>query len=239
MSANMAIEKISVDSLEDIQLTAAEEAECRAKAKAWIEAENEAARHRRRIETMLKAPEVKPARFDTIFGDSIFRSSPPTRDNVSALHRWGFKTVISLSDKPLCSGYRRYLSSQNASVYNFSTNHDKEGNLTDRGIIQAMSLLVNPVHYPIIIHCDDTCYRTAALVGLFRLVQGLPEMKVVEDYEKFLDEQICDDDACRILYYKPEVISMLHDQMISKLDTPLLRLAYCIEINTSTKKPAI
>jgi hypothetical protein len=242
MSANMNFEISSAMTLDEIHLTAAEDAECRAKAKAWVEEENKAATKRQRLEAMIDRPEVEPANFGCIFGSDIFRSSVPTEENVSFLHKYKIKSVISLSGDPLDKGYATYLRSRKVAFHEIIMSYDEEHQFTDRGILEAMAILVNPVHYPVLVHCDSDCYRTGALTAIYRRAVGAPVVQVIQDYEKFIGEPIDNGDTLWMFRFDQGYVDMftsIMEENYNKSSTPRLRLAFAIESNCSTKRPVI
>lgn len=104
--------------------------------------------------------------FGVIVAQKFFRSGQPDRQDLKAILPKGIKTLINLRES--VEGFESWL----AEKYQVSLYHipmSAEWPPTDAQLETYFSILDDPAHYPIWMHCEGGADRTGVMTAVYRL----------------------------------------------------------------------
>eukprot|EP01136_Pigoraptor_vietnamica_P003404 Opistho-1_new@32627 len=156
---------------------------------------------------------VPPLNFAMV-APGVYRSGYPNKKNFPFLQQLGLKSLLYLCPEPYAENNAAFLAENGIGLFHFGIFGNKEPfvEIPERVIRQALAVLVDRRHHPILIHCNKGKHRTGCLVGCLRRLQRWSMTSVFDEYHRFagtkgriLDQQFIElfDVAAAAALYDP------------------------------------
>ncbi|KIX10310.1 uncharacterized protein Z518_01392 [Rhinocladiella mackenziei CBS 650.93] len=128
----------------------------------------------------------RPVNFQ-IIAPGLYRSSYPLYAHFETLADLELKTIVTLVPEPLPFDYENFISSNGIVHYQIPilANKDPHIHSSDETVNKVLKLMLDPSHYPMLIHCNKGRHRTGTVVACFRKVTGWSLDACIEEYEKY------------------------------------------------------
>ena len=117
----------------------------------------------------------------------IYRSGFPTKKNFAFLRTLRLRSLVYLCPEEYPHSHTAFLAQHNAQLHHIPLQGNKEPfiDIPPELMTAALSLLLQPSHLPLLIHCNKGKHRTGCLVGVYRKCSGWSVTAVLEEYRRF------------------------------------------------------
>jgi tyrosine-protein phosphatase SIW14 len=129
---------------------------------------------------------LPPDNFGAVIPGSVYRSSFPLPENFSFLRSLKLKTILTLVPKPFPDAYVEFLETNGIRqiVVPIAANKDVVC-IEDTTMIQALGVVLDRSHYPLLIHCNKGKHRTGCTVACLRKIQGEGMRAALQEYHTY------------------------------------------------------
>jgi tyrosine-protein phosphatase SIW14 len=129
---------------------------------------------------------LPPDNFGAVIPSSVYRSSFPLPENFSFLGSLKLKTILTLVPKPFPDAYVEFMESNGIRqiVIPIAANKDVVC-IEDTTMIQALGVVLDRSHYPLLIHCNKGKHRTGCTVACLRKIQGEGNRSALHEYHTY------------------------------------------------------
>ena len=150
----------------------------------------------------------------------VYRSSYPTKKNFSFLSFLGLKTICYLCPEEYASNNQTFCDDNAVTVMRFPTEGNKEpfADIAENSIHDALNVLVDTRHHPILVHCNKGKHRTGALCGCLRKLQGWSLVSIFAEYNRFAGDKGRGLDQQFVELYRPNL--QIHPKHVAKWFDP-------------------
>ena len=157
---------------------------------------------------------IPPPNFGYVEPD-LFRSAVPNEMNFPFLQTLHLKTVVYLSLDAPSLFFLEFLKEQNIELVQISGSENTSmiQKISEKLIIDALHLLLDPKKYPILVMCNLGRHRTGTVIGCLRRIQKWSLSATLVEFRRFTNS-------------KP---SPPHEQFIEMFDTELVELPEDVE----------
>lgn len=147
------------------------------------------------LDVPLSSALVPPIGFAQVH-EGIYRSAYPVPSCMPFLEKLDIKTMICLCPADLRADLITYAEEYKINLQSFDVKVNQEPFLSmdDDQMTQALEMLSNPVHRPVLIFCVTGKVKTSCLVGCFRKQQSWSFASITEEFELFAEAEggLCD-----------------------------------------------
>lgn len=130
----------------------------------------------------------EPVNFSQVDAE-LYRSAFPRPLNYKFLETLHLKTILCLvEDEPLPAQYLDWISRNGIRLVQIGMPGHKEafqGGIPYELVGQALRLVVNRAHYPMLIHCNRGKHRTGTVVACLRKLKGWHTTRALDEYSRF------------------------------------------------------
>lgn len=160
---------------------------------------------------------VQPVNFHTVVPGRLYRSGLPEPKDLPFLEGLNLRMVITLVKTEFSDAYEKWMKARgiinHRIVLTPNKSHDKKAMEVARVQDIIRQLLLNPSHYPILVHCNQGRHRTGCVIACFKKVLigasasitfspgfAVPSTveQLVTEYRKFAHDKPREDDAAFI-----------------------------------------
>jgi tyrosine-protein phosphatase SIW14 len=129
---------------------------------------------------------LPPDNFGAVIPGSVYRSSFPLPENFSFLKSLKLKTILTLVPKPFPDAYVEFMETNGIRqiVVPIAANKDVVC-IEDTTMIQALGVVLDRSHYPLLIHCNKGKHRTGCTVACLRKIQGEGTRTALHEYHTY------------------------------------------------------
>eukprot|EP00301_Raphidiophrys_heterophryoidea_P007265 c12833_g2_i6.p1 GENE.c12833_g2_i6~~c12833_g2_i6.p1 ORF type:complete len:196 (+),score=32.05 c12833_g2_i6:209-796(+) len=123
----------------------------------------------------------------SMVAQGVYRSGFPNKKNLPFLKKLGVKSVILLCPEDYPEPITEFFNEENCTVYQIGLEGNKEPflDLSEAGVHQALSYILDTRNHPILIHCNKGKHRTGCVVGCLRRVQRWSLTAIFDEYRRF------------------------------------------------------
>ncbi|KAJ3129258.1 tyrosine-protein phosphatase required for protection against superoxide stress (By similarity) [Nowakowskiella sp. JEL0407] len=142
--------------------------------------------------------------------EDLYRSGQPNELNFPFLEKLGLKTVVFLAPEEPNQRFLNFVDDQEIALHHLGSNHliNTWDPISEEVVLEALTLILDPGTYPLMVMCNLGRHRTGTVVGCLRKLQRWNLTSIFEEYRK---------------YAGPKV-RVLNEQFIELFDTDLVRI---------------
>ncbi|OAL37724.1 hypothetical protein AYO20_02901 [Fonsecaea nubica] len=172
----------------------------------------------------------RPVNFQ-IIAPGLYRSSYPQYAHFDTLAELGLKTIVTLVSGTIPIDYQMFMTSHGITHYTIPilANKDPEVYTPDTVVCKVVELMLDPVNYPMLIHCNKGKHRSGCITAAFRKVTGWTLDACLEEYELYSKPKSRDLDKVFIARFDPSPLKHL------AIDRGYVGGVYRQPVRTSTK----
>ena len=149
---------------------------------------------------------VPPLNFAMVL-PGVYRSGYPNPKNHPFLHRLGLRSVLYLAPDPLSPSNVEFFDRIQCHVFHLPLESNKEPftQMDPELTQQALALMLNPRHHPMLVHCNKGKHRVGCVVGILRKWQGWSLTHIFEEYKRFSGPKmrLADQEYIELYDYEP------------------------------------
>jgi hypothetical protein len=129
---------------------------------------------------------LPPTNFGAVIPGSVYRSSFPLPENFSFLRSLKLKTILTLVPEPFPDPYVEFMAANGIRQIVVPIAANKEVVcIEDTSMIQALGVVLDQSHYPLLIHCNKGKHRTGCTVACLRKIQGEGTRAALHEYHTY------------------------------------------------------
>ena len=100
--------------------------------------------------------------------DRVYRGAQPKSGGLELLKQLGIKTVVNLRDDD-ARAKQEESDARMAGLQYFNLPFERWGRPQDKEMERALSIIKDPAHQPVFVHCKDGADRTGVLIAIYRI----------------------------------------------------------------------
>jgi len=129
---------------------------------------------------------LPPVNFGAVIPEHVYRSSFPLPENFSFLRSLKLKTILTLVPEPFPGPYVEFMESNGIRQVIIPVPANKDVVcIEDKTMIQALGVVLDRSHYPLLIHCNKGKHRTGCTVACLRKIQGDSLSSALHEYHTY------------------------------------------------------
>ncbi|KAG7701212.1 hypothetical protein KL930_000334 [Ogataea haglerorum] len=127
-----------------------------------------------------------PENFALVCG-SIYRSSFPRIENFEFMLKLKLKSVLCLIPEEYPPENMEFLRENDIQFFQVGLSGNKEPfvKIKPGQVNEALKIIANPEHHPILVHCNRGKHRTGCIVGCIRKLQKWSLSMIFDEYRRF------------------------------------------------------
>ncbi|KAH3666087.1 hypothetical protein OGAPHI_004276 [Ogataea philodendri] len=127
-----------------------------------------------------------PENFALVCG-SIYRSSFPRIENFEFMLKLKLKSVLCLIPEEYPPENVEFLKQNNIKCFQVGLSGNKEPfvKIKPELVNEALKIITNPEHHPILVHCNRGKHRTGCIIGCIRKLQKWSLSMIFDEYRRF------------------------------------------------------
>eukprot|EP01004_Peranema_trichophorum_P010218 NODE_8988_length_629_cov_35.065217_g8360_i0.p1 GENE.NODE_8988_length_629_cov_35.065217_g8360_i0~~NODE_8988_length_629_cov_35.065217_g8360_i0.p1 ORF type:complete len:165 (-),score=14.48 NODE_8988_length_629_cov_35.065217_g8360_i0:65-559(-) len=150
---------------------------------------------------------IPPVNFGYV-EDNVFRSGEPKEKNFSFIETLKLKTVIVLSPEGPNPALRKFLEEHVIECQHLTAESSQSEMVTEGVIVQALRVILDPTHYPVLVCCGVGRHRTGTLIGCLRKLQNWNLTSILAEYRRFAGNKQRLENEQFIELFDTELVSM-------------------------------
>ncbi|KAG6111810.1 hypothetical protein E4U13_004596 [Claviceps humidiphila] len=136
-----------------------------------------------------------PANFGTVI-HGVYRSSYPTPEDFPYLSSLKLKTVVTLVKKDhLDHNLISFVNAHGINQVIFNMKGTKKEAIPLSTMRSILELVLDPSHYPLLVHCNHGKHRTGCVVAAMRKLAGWQLRSVLDEYKTYAAPKVRDCDV--------------------------------------------
>lgn len=134
---------------------------------------------------------IPPANFAMV-SPGVYRSGYPKLMNHTFLKSLKLKTLIYLCPENCDDANLQFCRQNSVQILQFGIQGNKEpfADIPEPVIRDALQVLLDVRHHPLLIHCNKGKHRTGCLVGCLRKVQRWSLTSIFDEYRRFAGNKV-------------------------------------------------
>jgi len=139
---------------------------------------------------------IPPFNFGAVLPGQIYRSGYPKPENYDFIKNLKIKSILTLVPEPIPEEYQTFIDEAGIEHFRVHIHANKgEVRVETSQMDRALRLMLEPSHYPMLIHCNKGKHRTGCTVACFRRILRFDMDTIREEYHtyagrkaRFMDE---------------------------------------------------
>ncbi|KAK8177189.1 tyrosine-protein phosphatase SIW14 [Phyllosticta citrichinensis] len=129
-----------------------------------------------------------PSNYGTVLDGQLYRSSYPQPENFGFLKSLKLKSILTLVKEDIPEPFERFMADNKIEHFRVHLPANKgKVCMTQDLMVQALGVVLNKAHYPLLIHCNKGKHRTGCVVACLDKVLAKPLKEAKDTYHTYAD----------------------------------------------------